>query len=87
MRMWHDTSWMWLAMVVFWGLVAWIVYAAFASRRDDAPTGSPPSASEVLDRRYASGELSSEDYRERRDVLAHAHPAPDREPAGAGDRP
>ena len=63
MVMWHDTTWMWLSMLVFWssiGLVA--VYAVKAWRRPKRQR----SASDLLDDAYARGEISTEEYRERR---------------------
>ncbi len=64
-------GWMWLwgvaMMVPFVVLIVWLVRAA------DGPTGptrsSPPEsgarAREILAERYAGGELSTEEYRER----------------------
>jgi putative membrane protein len=56
-------------MVVFWGLVivgvVWLIRALMAERQGHG--GASPI--EVLDRRLASGEISPEEYRERRDVL------------------
>ena len=61
-------GWMWLwgtlMMVVFVVLVVWLVRAgrgsAGSARRDPADRGR-----EVLAERYAKGELSTEEYRER----------------------
>jgi putative membrane protein len=59
-----------LMMVVFWGAVivgiAWLVRWLMAERNGHGG----PSAIELLDRRLASGEISPEEYRERRAVLS-----------------
>ena len=66
-------AWMWF----FWPLllVAVVILLALSTRShgvsgrrgDGAPsnTNRRPSARDILDRRYASGELSTEEYRER----------------------
>lgn len=58
-----------LMMVVFWGLVivgiVWLVRMLIGEHRDHGGT----SATELLDRRLASGEISPEEYRERRSIL------------------
>jgi putative membrane protein len=65
-----------LMMVAFWGLaiagVVWLV-RTLASERHGHDRESPL---EVLDHRLASGEITPEEYRERRATLS-AHP-PDR---------
>jgi putative membrane protein len=70
----HDTDvgagWMivmMIGMALFWGLVilgiVWLVRSAsWGHHAHGTPT-------EILDRRFASGEMSAEEYRERRDVL------------------
>lgn len=62
-------GWMWL-----WGslmMLSWVVIIAaavwFLGRRRDRDRPSP--ARDALDERYASGELSTEEYRERREHL------------------
>jgi len=66
-----DGGWMWLwAAVMMIGVAALIVWLARAAIR---PSQAPPapehrpgsSAHDILARRYAEGELSTEDYRER----------------------
>ncbi len=67
---WGAGWWILMAamMVVFWGLVivgaVWLVRSAAPGHQHH--TGS---ALELLDRRLASGEISPEEYRERREVL------------------
>jgi putative membrane protein len=63
-----------LGMVLFWGLVlvgvVWLV-RSLPWRAEHHST----SALEVLDRRLAAGEISAEDYRERRAILEGKPPA------------
>ncbi|MBI4258953.1 MAG: SHOCT domain-containing protein [Actinobacteria bacterium] len=68
---WGHGLWGWLAMLLFWGgLVLLIVYAIRSpsvdrSRREDQPS----TGRRVLDERLARGEISVDEYRERREVL------------------
>lgn len=59
-------------MVLFWGgLIALgigLVVAVF--RQGNVPrAGSEPGAAEILDRRYARGEISREEYQSMREAL------------------
>lgn len=58
-----------IAMVLFWGLVAYWLVRAFGSRRDQGPGPGSSDALEILDRRLAEGLISPEEYRERRALL------------------
>lgn len=68
---WGAGWWILMAfmMVAFWGLVivgvGWLIRALMAERHGHG--GASPI--ELLDRRLASGEISPEEYRERRAVL------------------
>ncbi len=73
---WHDTPWMWLSMVIFWSLFAAFAYYAIRGPRRTAAT-SGPRTTEILEERYARGEISGEEYREGRETL---------EPAGSHKR-
>ena len=77
---WDDgTPWgMVIAMIVLAvlvvGLIVWAI--VFASRKSAAPAAavpaapaSGPSARELLDQRYARGEIDTADYEERRSKL------------------
>ena len=59
----------WLFMLAWWALmvvgIVWLVRSV-SDRGDGA---SPSSARRILDERFASGELSQEDYEARRRVL------------------
>lgn len=63
---WNGWAWwsMAIAMMVFWGLVAWVVVTVM--RRS---TGTVRSAQSQLDERYARGEIDTEEYQARRDAL------------------
>jgi putative membrane protein len=68
-------GWMWL-MPIFWvvllGLIIWAIVAAVrsyeGSKRSDS--SKPDSALETLKQRYARGEISKEEYEEKRKDLA-----------------
>lgn len=73
----HDDDGTWLvgrwsgADVLFWGLIVtgivWLVRAATnSSGRGDERRDGRESARDILDERFASGELSAAEYRERR---------------------
>ena len=72
-----DWFWGTLMMVLFWGcLVAVIVFAVRAgggSRNTSGGSGertpATPDAKTVLETRYAKGEISREEFEERRRVL------------------
>jgi putative membrane protein len=82
---WTAGNWilMSVGMLLFWALVAagivWLVRYTAAERRTSNASGvslgkhttSPtPTARDILDERYARGEISDEEYRPRRDTLA-----------------
>lgn len=71
--MWRDGGWSWGWMLVgtalmigFWALVAWVIVTVV--RR---PDGRPSSrdAQQILDERFARGELDADEYRKRSDAL------------------
>jgi len=77
--MWHNgwtgTNWVLMAvlMLLFWGAVAALVLWLLANRRVPQPPTPArpdgPQARAILDERLARGELSAEEYQERRDLL------------------
>ena len=75
---WGDSWWNWLAMflmmVIFWGgIVALIVYAMRGgSQRDAAARPETPDARSLLEERFARGEISEDEFEQRRRVLEHA---------------
>ena len=70
-----------LAMLVFWGLVIFAVVAIFRGTRKHEPVD--PAAhrdpSEILDERFARGEIDADEYHARRSVLRDAHTAQQRQ--------
>jgi putative membrane protein len=61
-----------LGMIIFWGLVilgvVWLVRTL--THHDRRRTeGGPPSPLELLDRRFAEGDISVDEYRQRREIL------------------
>ena len=69
-----DVGWGWmvgmmLMMVLFWGAIIfgaiWLIRAAVGRR----PEERRESPTELLERRFAEGAISVEDYRTRRKVL------------------
>lgn len=66
---WMLMGWIW--MVVFWGLIIWGIYTIVnaITKRGGAGVGSQdgePSAIEILERRYARGEISAGEFEEAR---------------------
>ena len=75
MMYWGNGDWNWAAwlmmtasMVLFWGLVAWVVITI--GRR---PGESHRRPEEVLADRFARGEIDDEEYRRRRHALHGDH--------------
>ncbi len=66
----------WIFMALFWivliGLVVWAVVALLPGSRSGA-RGRPETPEEILDRRFALGELDVEQYRRAREELAATH--------------
>jgi putative membrane protein len=60
-----------LMMLAFWGLVIWgiIALVRWGRRTGCGVSDSSESALETLKRRYASGEISREEYEEKKRVL------------------
>ena len=63
---WMAFGWLW--MVVIWGLIIWAVYwiVSRLSERRESPAGRQESGLDILERRYASGELTHEQFEEMR---------------------
>ena len=79
---WNGGGWGWGAwfamgfmMLAFWGLIAAVVIVAIRSwgHRAEGPstgaTGTGVDALQILDARFARGEIDTEEYTSRRDVL------------------
>ncbi len=73
---WYDPGWggwilMTLLMLGFWALLIFGGLAVFRSlRRDDNRTPqSLADAEQLLDERFARGEISADEYQQRRELL------------------
>ena len=84
-----DVGWGWMTlmmplMVLFWAAVVfgivWLIRSA--ARGGPAPSGetsvSREAPVEILERRFAEGALTLEDYRARREVLVNGNAEPNR---------
>lgn len=67
---------MWLAMIAFWALLIWAIYALVTGitrkpgQRETGGQGQQPdSALRILDERLARGEIDADEYRRLREVL------------------
>lgn len=75
MMYWNGMGWggwimMTVTVVAFWALVAAVVVALVRSTRGDAPRYERrKDALELLDERFARGEIDEDDYRDRRELL------------------
>ncbi|WP_304454332.1 SHOCT domain-containing protein [Nocardiopsis sp. YSL2] len=80
MMYWNQTSWIWMAVmplvwIVVIGLVVWLVarFAVNTDTRREGPqrtSASRETPEEILDRRFASGEIDLDTYTEARDRLS-----------------
>jgi len=72
---WGGWIVMTLAMVAFWALVVFAVVAIFRGTRDASTTVRTPERDpmEILDERFARGEIDADDYHARQDVLHTVH--------------
>ncbi len=64
-----------LLMLVFWAVVVFAVMALFRSGRSNTSTPGPAQRSapeQLLDERFARGEINADEYQARRDVLRGA---------------
>ncbi len=72
-----------VAMLVFFGILAWAVVSiirqrdAHASGRSQPPPGAGSDPLRILDERFARGEIEVDDYTRRRDLLKGSGPATD----------
>jgi putative membrane protein len=83
---WSDTAWwvwipMMLTMIVFWGLIVWLVFGRWSPVAPEDPP-SAPNARAILDARLARGEITRDEYRDLRQVLESEHGAAEAERVG-----
>ncbi len=87
---WWQAGLMWIAMIAFWGLLIWGIYALVtgATRRAGEPERGgqqPADACHILDERLARGEIDPGEYRRLREVLdGGAGRSPAGTPGGSG---
>lgn len=68
-------GWLWMFVpLLFWGsllaLVAWVLLKIFPGRRgSESPISSEDSAEEILGRRFARGEIDTDEYERSLEVL------------------
>jgi putative membrane protein len=81
---WMATGWLW--MIVFWGLIIWaIAKIASGGARSHSGTTSEATPLEILERRYARGEITDEQFEAMRRRLTGGPTTPDDQSArGAG---
>lgn len=83
MMYWNGMGWggwfmMTVTIVAFWALVAAVVVVLARSIRGEAPRQNRnKDALELLDERFARGEIDEDDYHRRRDLLT-GHGSPGR---------
>jgi putative membrane protein len=67
---WMTFGWVW--MIAFWGLIIWAIYAVVTrvDRKPDRQPPEEPNALAILERRYARGEITAEQFEEMRARLA-----------------
>lgn len=72
---WGMGIWGWIAMTVFWvallALIVWLVTRAFSPGRAEGGTDQPwrESPDQVLDRRFAAGEIDEATYQRMCETL------------------
>jgi len=53
----------WIFMIIFWGIVIYLVLALFSKNRTDATDSKKEeTAEEILKKRFARGEISEEEF-------------------------
>ena len=74
MHMWMDWNAMgpfaWTMMILLWAAAVALVIWAVASLRG-TPSPSEPTPLELLERRFAAGEIDQQDFEERKRLLGH----------------
>ena len=69
---WHDGAWGYVMMIGSWALLGLLIYllaraVTGTERRDASPRRD--EALQTLDQRFASGEITEQEYRDRRETL------------------
>jgi len=71
---WGGWMVMTLSMLLFWGVVVFVLVALFrsASSPGSADRYGPRDPMEILDERFARGEIDADEYHARREVLRNS---------------
>lgn len=65
-----NSLWGWLMMVLSWVFIGWLVYKFFQLTNSGGNnTQKPNSPKKIAQKRYAAGEISSDEYRQIIDDL------------------
>ncbi len=64
---WYGGPWMMIFWIVLVIAVAWLLWALFDRSRKGPPEGKSPI--DILNERYAAGEISKEEYEQRKEDL------------------
>lgn len=68
--MWGYGAWGFIFMALFWlGVVALIVWGVKYASDTKVRPGAPTRAVEILEQRYARGEMDTDEFQERRSQL------------------
>ena len=66
----HNGFWDVALMFAFWALIFAVAYTAFrALVEQPGKSPEPTPAEQILDERYARGEIAADEYRERLETL------------------
>lgn len=63
--MWMGMAIGFIVLLIFLGLLVWMIIAMNRKNNTDSPSPSSSRAVELLKERYARGEIDSEEFRER----------------------
>lgn len=64
-----DLAWMLSFMVAFWGGLVWAIAALSRQFSGPRSTGGEEPAIDVLEQRFARGEIDEDEFQERRRIL------------------
>lgn len=81
MMYWNDGSAGWvgwvvmiLAMIAFWGLLAWVAVSLIRATGKGPQPGASDAPEDLLAERFARGEIEEDDYLRRSEVLRQQRP-------------
>ncbi|EKD58384.1 MAG: hypothetical protein ACD_56C00141G0014 [uncultured bacterium] len=64
----------WILMLIFWGVVIWAIFVLvkhFTEKNYHWNDEKEEEATRILKERYARGEISKEEFEERKNILAN----------------